>query len=131
MATNQQKLDGVFDAIFNGGGSMRGGKSLQGQLADAEAAAAAALAAPLIKGWPGPNGTTYNTSVLQQLVYITQDLQSLKTLVGELKEAVALLNTKLTAHDAKPAASVSIDAAAAALIAEKLPKYKLSPETGV
>lgn len=137
MATNQTKFDGIFDSIFVGGGSMRGGKSLQGQLADAEAAAAKALAAPLIVGWPGPNNTTYSTSVLQQLVYITQAGEAIKSQNSAQSVEIAALKTELVAVKALLAGSGPIVVEAdidydvlATKIAEKMPSYKLVPEEG-
>ncbi|MBT2587958.1 hypothetical protein [Arthrobacter sp. ISL-95] len=58
--TNQQKLDFLPDAIVTGGDTMKDGKSLQTQIAEAPEAA---LWLPLID-WGD-----YKTSVLQQLAY--------------------------------------------------------------
>lgn len=127
MPTNEQRLHGVYDAIFVGGGSMVGGNSLQYQILEARNAAAAALAAPLIVGWPGPNGTTYSTSVLQQLVFITRDVQTVIRQNTELKTQLDRVETKLAAL-AVPATTISIDDTAAAKIASALPKYRLTPE---
>jgi GH25 family lysozyme M1 (1,4-beta-N-acetylmuramidase) len=66
-----QQLKAVYDAIFTGGASMIGGKSLQDQIA---AAPAAALNAPVIGPWKDSSGNTYYVSVNKQLAYNAQAL---------------------------------------------------------
>lgn len=80
--TNQQKQDFPVDAILNGGTSMKGGMSLQDQIANAPLAA---FHIPTIK-WAG-----YSTSMAQQAVYTAEALARLESTAGAIQNLVTAL----------------------------------------
>ena len=81
---NPGMLKGIFDAIFNGGSSMRGGKNLQDQIADAPVNA---FHVPTIQ-WEG-----YATSMAQQAAFGAQaDARQEAMLAAQLELLQQIVN---------------------------------------
>jgi hypothetical protein len=85
--TNQQKLDFLPDAIVTGGDTMKDGKSLQTQIAEAPEAA---LWKELI------NWGKYKTSVLGQLAFLAQDLYRANAALAAQQSLLTQILTHLT-----------------------------------
>ena len=123
-ASNPGMLKAIFDAIFNGGASMRNKESLQTQIA---LAPERALKAPLITGWPDGKGGTYSTSVRQQLAYnakgIAGNAAELAAIKGLLEQVAQAANKGVAVQIDYARIDASIKAAM-----PELPEYELTPK---
>ena len=118
MATNQQMLTATFDAIFTPGGqSMFNGETLQTQIA---LAGERTWHKPLLKGWTKADGSTYDTSPAQQLVYMTQALARVEAQQGAI---MSVLSQIATAANKGVAVDIDYDR-----IKAMMPTYELTPK---
>ena len=124
MATNVQKLQAVFDAIFNGGGSMKRGESLQAQI---EQAPVRAFHTPTITGWKNAAGKTYSTSMAQQLAYNAQALARIETRQAAQDALLKQMADALTSGVDLQIDYARIDASIKAAMPE-FPAYELTPK---
>jgi len=113
---NPGMLKGIFDAIFNGGSSMRGGKNLQDQIADAPLDA---FHVPTIQ-WEG-----YATSVAQQLAYNAQGIGRIETRQAAQQELLQQIVNALSSGVDLQIDYDRIDASIKAAMPE-LPEYELT-----
>lgn len=120
--TNQAKQDFPVDAILNGGESMRNKESLQTQIA---LAPERALAAKLIKGWPNGKGGTYDTSMLDHMVYLTQYCTRIEGALAAQGELLKQIAGALTNGVDLQIDYARIDASIKAAMPE-IPEYELT-----
>ena len=123
-ASNPGMLKALFDALFNGGNSMKGGKSLQDQIADAPTAA---LRAPLITGWKNSAGKEYSTSALQQLAYNAQGIARIEARQAVQQELLQQIVNSLSKGIELQIDYARIDASIKAAMPE-MPEYELTPK---
>lgn len=116
--TNQQKQDFPVDAVMGPAKSLRGGKNLQDQIAEAPVNA---LRTPVIHGWKDAKGKEYSTSVAQQLAF---NAQALAALSAQLTAQGALLQQIVTA--VSKGVAVEIDYKRIEALMPKLPAYEVN-----
>lgn len=125
--TNQQKLDFIPDALISGGASMKGGKSIQDQIAQAPVDA---FHAPTIQ-WPG-----YKTSMAQQAAFHAQALARIEATQavqnGLFRQILDVLQT-LTPGGAGVTFEVdyarleaAVDKAVAQSLPDSFPEYEIT-----
>lgn len=124
--TNVQKLSQIFEwvkslfeAVFKGGDSMLYKESLQYQI---DRAGERTWHKPLIKGWTRADGSKYDTSPAQQLVYLTQALARVE---ASQKASESLLAQIADAANKGVAVNIDYDR-----IKSMMPTYELVPTEG-